>query len=92
MSRSGNELLTRLRSSFPARANNIRIVEEDEAKDDAATAYQYFRDTMGRQDVPGILKCFGTNPAAARQMVDMGSSVLFNDGYLTRRQKEMIAT
>ena len=40
----------------------------------------------------GILKCFGTNPAAARQMVDMGSAVLFSDGYLTRRHKEMIAT
>jgi AhpD family alkylhydroperoxidase len=25
-------------------------------------------------------------------LVDMGSSVLFIDGYLTRRQKEMIAT
>jgi uncharacterized peroxidase-related enzyme len=90
MSRPEYELLTQPRP--PAKPNNIRIIEEDDAKGDTAAAYQYCRDIMGRQDVPGILKCFGTNPAAARQMVDMGSAVLFNDGYLTRRQKEMIAT
>jgi hypothetical protein len=70
----------------------IRIIEEDEAEGETASAYQYFRDAMGRQNVPGILKCFGTNPAAARTLVDMGAYVLFLDGYLTRRQKEMIAT
>jgi len=92
MSHSEDELLTQPRSVHPAKASNIHIIEEDEAEGDTAAAYQYFRDTMGRQDVPGILKCFGTNPAAAREMVDMGSAVLFKDGYLTRRQKEMIAT
>jgi uncharacterized peroxidase-related enzyme len=80
----------------PARSVNtnttIRIIEEDEAEGETAAAYQHFRDTMGREDVPGILKCFGTNPTAARLMVDMGSALLFHDGYLTRRQKEMIAT
>jgi uncharacterized peroxidase-related enzyme len=70
----------------------IRIIEEDEAEGATAEAYQYCRNTLARQNVPGILKCFGTNPAAARMLVDMGSSLLFADGSITRRQKEMIAT
>jgi uncharacterized peroxidase-related enzyme len=87
------ELLAQLRSAPSAKVNTrIPIVEEDEAEGETATTYQFFRDTMGRQDVPGILKCFGTNPAAARSLIDMGSALLFSDGSLIRRQKEMIAT
>ena len=87
------ELLAQLRSAPTAKVNTrIPIVEEDEAEGETATTYQFFRDTMGRQDVPGILKCFGTNPAAARSLIDMGSALLFSDGSLIRRQKEMIAT
>src|SRR5580658_3803345 len=70
----------------------IPLIDETEATGETAVAYQYFRDQTGRQDVPGILKCFGTNPAFVRQMVDISSTLLFADGYLTRRQKEMIAT
>lgn len=93
MSRPEYELLSRLKSERPARAETkIRMIEEEEAAGEAAVAYQYFRDQTGRQDVPGILKCFGTNPAFARQMVDISSSLLFCDGALTRRQKELIAT
>ena len=92
MTRPEYELIMQLGPTPPKMKTRIRIIEEDEARDDTAAAYQYFRDTTGRQNVPGILKCFGANPAAARQMVDMGSAVLFNDGYLSRRQKEMIAT
>ena len=87
------ELLAQLRSAPSAKVNTrIPIVEEDEAEGETAITYQFFRDTMGRQDVPGILKCFGTNPAAARSLIDMGSALLFSDGSLIRRQKEMIAT
>ena len=70
----------------------IPLIDETEATGETAVAYQYFRDQTGRQDVPGILKCFGTNPVFVRQMVDLSSTLLFSDGYLTRRQKEMIAT
>ena len=93
MSRPEYELLAQLRTTPSSKARTkIRLIEEDEAAGDTAAAYQYFRDQTGRQDVPGILKCFGTNPAFVRQMVDMSSSLLFSDGYLTRRQKEAIAT
>lgn len=93
MSRREYELLAQLRSAPPPKTETkIHLIEEDEAAGETAAAYQYFRDQSGRQDVPGILKCFGTNPAFVRQMVDISSSLLFCDGLLTRRQKELIST
>ncbi|MBT9332320.1 carboxymuconolactone decarboxylase family protein [Paracidobacterium acidisoli] len=93
MSRPEYELLSRLKAERPAQTETkIRLIEEDEATGETAAAYQYFRDQTGRQDVPGILKCFGINPAFVRQMVDISSSLLFCEGALTRRQKELIAT
>ena len=71
---------------------HIAVVDEEDASGEIAAAYQYFRDQTGRQDVPGILKCFSANPAFVRQMIDISSTLLFADGYLTRQQKEMIAT
>ncbi|HEX5434831.1 MAG TPA: peroxidase-related enzyme [Candidatus Angelobacter sp.] len=93
MGRPEYELLSRLRTEGADGAKTkIRVTEEDAATGETAAAYQYFRDQTGRQDVPGILKCFATNPTFARQMVDISSSLLFCDGALTRRQKELIAT
>jgi uncharacterized peroxidase-related enzyme len=93
MNRPEYELLAKLRPAAASKvATKIRLIEEDEATGDTAVAYAYFREQTGRQDVPGILKCFGTNPAFLRQMIDMSSTLLFVDGYLTRRQKELIAT
>jgi uncharacterized peroxidase-related enzyme len=87
------ELLAKLRTDLPSKtATKIRLIDEEDATGDTAAAYDYFREQMGRQDVPSILKCFGTNPAFVRQMVDIASSLLFVDGYITRRQKELIAT
>jgi len=93
MSRPEYELLAELRPAPPAGVKtHIPVVQESEATGEVAAAYQYFRDQSGRQDVPGILKCFSFSPALLRQMVDISSTLLFADGYLTRRQKEMIAT
>jgi uncharacterized peroxidase-related enzyme len=93
VSRPEYELLTRLRSGhLPKAKTKIPLVEEDEAIGETAAVYQYFRDQTGRPDVPGILKCFATNPAFARWMIDASSSLLFSDGFLTRQQKELIAT
>ena len=79
-------------TTVPPSSATLPVVEEDAAEGETAAAYQYCRDALGRQTVPGLLKCFGTNPRAARSMVDMGSAILFHDGHLSRRQKEMIAT
>ena len=93
MSRPEYELLAELCPSPPTRVEtHIPVVDESEATGEIAAAYQYFRDQTGRQDVPGILQCFSFDPALLRQMVDMSSTLLFADGYLTRLQKEMIAT
>jgi len=93
MIRPEYELLAQLRSvPAPEAETKIRVTEEQDATGEVAAVYQYFRDQTGRQDVPGILKCFATSPAFARGMVDISSSLLFSDGNLTRRQKELIAT
>ncbi|HEX3472359.1 MAG TPA: peroxidase-related enzyme [Silvibacterium sp.] len=92
MTRPEYTLLAELRPAPAAHVETkIPLIDEAEATGETAAAYQYFRDQMGRQDVPGILKCFGTNPAFVRQMIDISSTLLFADGYLTRRQKEMIS-
>ncbi len=93
MTRPEYALLAELRTTpaVPVETH-IPIVDEAEAAGETAAAYQYFRDQTGRKDVPGILKCFGTNPAFVRQMVDISSTLLLADGYLTRQQKELIAT
>ena len=93
MTRPEYALLAELRSTAAGRVEtHIPIVEEADATGETAAAYQYFRDQTGRQDVPGILKCFSSNPTFVRQMIDISSTLLFADGYLTRRKKEMIAT
>jgi len=86
-------LLEQLRPALTSHTEtHIPIVDEAEASGETAAVYQYFRDQTGRRDVPGIVKCFATDPAFARQMIDISSTLLFADGHLARRQKEMIAT
>ena len=93
MSHRQEKSRTQSRTAFSQQPpTKIRIVEEDTATGEAASVYQYFRDLMGRQNVPDILKCFAFDPAFARHMIDLSSVLLFSDGFLTRRQKELIAT
>ena len=88
-----DELSAQLRNTSSLGSEiKIHPMEEDNASEEAAAVYQYFRDQTGRQDVPGILKCFATNPAYAQQMINISSSLLFCDGLLSRRQRELIAT
>ena len=71
---------------------NLATVEEHDASEEVLALYQEFRAKFGRADVPGILRCFGTHPPLLRAMMDLASSMLFVDGALTRKQKEMVAT
>jgi hypothetical protein len=75
----------------PARAK-IRIIEDYEATGDTAAAYDFWRASSGRQQVPGIIKCFGARPDFLRQVVNFSNTVHFSEGHLCRRHKEMIAT
>jgi uncharacterized peroxidase-related enzyme len=71
---------------------NIPVVEESAATGELAAVYQAFRDGFGRDDVPGILKCFGSSPLLLTQIMAMSSTLLFSEGALGRRRKEMIAS
>ena len=71
---------------------NITLIEESAATDEVAALYAHFRTHFGRPDVPGILKCFATHPPLLRHMMDLSEQLIFFDGSLGRRHKEMIAT
>lgn len=73
-------------------ATTLAIIEEEAATGAVANAYADYRAGFGREHVPGILKCFATHPPLLEQMLAMASSLLFVEGHLTRKTKEMIAT
>jgi hypothetical protein len=70
----------------------IAIIEDAEAKGDVAAAYDFWRAGSGRQQVPGIIKCFGARPDFLRQVIEFSNTVHFSEGHLSRRHKEMIAS
>jgi hypothetical protein len=70
----------------------IRITEDDEATGETATAYDAWRASSGRQQVPGIIKCFGARPDFLKQVVEFSNTIHFSEGHLSRRLKEMIAS
>jgi hypothetical protein len=70
----------------------IRITEDAEATGEVAAAYDFWRAGSGRNQVPGIIKCFGARPDFLRQVVEFSNKVHFSEGYLSRRHKEMIAS
>jgi uncharacterized peroxidase-related enzyme len=72
--------------------SNIPIIEESAASHEVAALYDHFRARFGRPDVPGILKCFATHPPLLKHMMDLSESLIFADGHLSRKHKEMIAT
>jgi uncharacterized peroxidase-related enzyme len=87
------EKITRsMRNSGPAAPPNIAFVEESAATGEVAALYDHFRTHFGRPDVPGILKCFATHPPLLKHMMDLSEHLIFSDGSLGRRHKEMIAT
>jgi uncharacterized peroxidase-related enzyme len=73
-------------------AANLPVVEEVDAAGEVAELYERYRERFGRPTVPGILKCFATHPALLRNMMGLAEGMLFVDGSLSRRHKEMIAT
>jgi uncharacterized peroxidase-related enzyme len=70
----------------------IPIVQEEAATGAVAEAYAGYRTHFGRDQVPGILKCFATHPPLLEQMIALASTLLFTESHLSRKVKEMIAT
>jgi len=80
------------RNSGSAAPLNIPLVEETAATSEVAALYHHFRTHFGRPDVPGILKCFATHPPLLNHMMALSESLIFAEGALGRKHKEMIAT
>ncbi len=77
---------------FKKSATKIRIIEDAEATGDTAAAYDFWRAGSGRQKVPGIIQCFGARPDFLRRVIELGNTIHFSEGHLSRRHKEMIAS
>lgn len=85
-------LAQRAAGSPPMETRNLPLVPESSASPQVADLYAQFRSRFGLAQVPGILQCFATHPPLLKHMMAMSESLLFSDGALARRQKEMIAT
>ena len=70
----------------------IKIIEDADATGDVAAVYEEWRKKSGRQNLPGILKCFSHRPDFLREVLRFGDTVHFSEGHLNRRQKESIAS
>jgi uncharacterized peroxidase-related enzyme len=83
-----------LRCELDAAGNNavtkINFTEEAEAAGPLAEAYRYWQTTSGRAEIPGLWKALSARPDFLRQAVDFSGLMLFSDGHLSRRHKEMI--
>jgi uncharacterized peroxidase-related enzyme len=88
-----NDRVSQLSALKPSSSStNLPVVEEEVASDEVGVLYDHFRSHFGRPDVPGILKCFATHPLLLKHMMELSGSLIFSDGHLLRRHKEMIAT
>lgn len=87
MGSSGQEL----RRAAPSSAN-LPLADEATASAEVQALFRHYRERFGRAEAPGILLCFATNAALLRGMLEIAEGLLFVDGQLTRRQKEMLAT
>ena len=72
-------------------AANLPLIGERDASPIVAFLYEQFRRDFGRPQIPGILQCFATHPPLLEHMMGLAQSMLFLDGALDRRHKEMIS-
>jgi uncharacterized peroxidase-related enzyme len=80
-------------TQIPTRSSaNLPVIEESDADNEVQALYAEYRARFGRPDIPGILKCFATHPPLLEGMMHIAETLLFADGHLLRRHKEMIAT
>lgn len=71
----------------------IPWVEEEDATGKVAEIYDLWkRENPDRDRVPYVLKCFSLRPDFLEQVYRFSYGLQFADGYLTRRQKELIGT
>ena len=72
---------------------HIRVVDENEATGEVAEVYgAWLKANPTRTEMPEILKCFSLRPDFLRSVIQFSYPLHFSDGFLSRRQKEQIAT
>jgi alkylhydroperoxidase family enzyme len=70
----------------------IDLIEDADAAGEVAKVYDEWRAKSGRQQMPGILKCFSHRPDFLREVMRFSDTVHFSAGHLDRRTKEAIAS
>jgi alkylhydroperoxidase family enzyme len=70
----------------------IELIEDRDAAGEVAAVYDEWRAKSGRQNLPGILKCFSHRPDFLRDVIKFSDTVHFSYGHLDRRTKEAIAS
>lgn len=70
----------------------IGLIEDADATGDVAKVYEQWRTQSGRQEMPGILKCFSHRPDFLQDVIGFSNRVHFSEGHLDRRTKEAIAS
>jgi hypothetical protein len=70
----------------------IKLIEDTDATGELAQIYDQWRASSGRQEMPGILKCFSHRPDFLRQVIAFSNGVHFSEGHLDRKTKEAIAS
>ena len=73
-------------------SSKIKLIEDVDAAGEVAKVYDEWRAKSGRQEMPGILKCFSHRPDFLRDVMKFGDTVHFSQGHLTRQTKEAIAS
>ena len=71
---------------------HIQWFDETTASGDLADLYREWKSNNDDRAVPGILKCFSQRPDALRKIIELCYPLHFEEGDLSRRIKEMIAT
>ncbi len=71
----------------------IDWIDDDDATGEVAEVYRDWKAANPQRDrIPEILKCFSLRSDFLKGIVDITYPLHFQDGHLTRRVKEMIAT
>jgi alkylhydroperoxidase family enzyme len=72
--------------------HKINLIEDADATGELAKVFDEWRAHSGRQQMPGILKCFSHRPDFLRQVMAFSNGVHFSQGHLDRKTKEAIAS
>ena len=77
---------------MPDYQTKIKLIEDRDATGEVAQVYDEWRAKSGRQQMPGILKCFSHRPDFLREVMKFSDTVHFSQGHLDRKTNEAIAS